>query len=427
MTSLHDKLLYEAMDLRLAAEEKERLWQKIVRAAGEAPPETEEYPMKTKSIKNTVRITLIAAVLTGLFTLAAAAAGLLGTKAIVIPEAETEDGAALVSITQPQAMPEEMEPAIREKVENASLAWEEWMTWRRTSPELPHEPAVFLPPEGSVGSAYVDTEDGGCTVYFMDEESHRKMLDELPPDGSEPDFAAYAFETRTATAEEVAQLEQFSNYVNSEYGDYDFNYDIHSALEAEKLEAIAAKYGLKLRHGSTLLWSRESTLEADAAFNAEYGTDFHTDVSDPRFLSNAELCQRIAEVACRGELFRETPRGFDKVYYFDEGSFCVSFYLDSAAGRRLNCYGYNSMYGTLSSGREVVTRIQEPERFRTRTHTAPDGTELTILQNGNEAFLYAYLSDSFFEEHISADTELTEAEVDAAADLLIYSSIGKLG
>ena len=425
MISLPDKLLYEAMDLSLAPEEKDRLWREILRAADETPPVKEEETMNTRNIHKIIRITLIAAVLTSLLSLGAYAAGFLGTKAIVIPETEQEDGSALVSVSQPQAVPDGMDAAIAAKVENARAAWSEWMDWHRNSPDLPHEPAVFLPPENAVSSSCVENEDGGCTIYYLDNEGFRKMMDETGEFQEEPDFAPYAFETRTATAEEVAQENAFHEYVRSEYGDYDFNYDIHTEAEAAKLEEIAAKYGLKLRHGSTLLWSKESTAEMDAEMNAQYGTDIHTDTSDPRFLTNAELCARIRDVVCHGELFSAVPRGFDKVYYFDEGSFCVSYFLDSIAGQRLNCYGYNSMYSTLSSGHEVVTRIREPERFQARTHTAPDGTELTILQSGNEAFLYAYLADSFFEEHITAEQDLTEAKVDAAADFLIYSNIGK--
>ena len=163
----------------------------------------------------------------------------------------------------------------------------------------------------------------------------------------------------------------------------------------------------------------------DAEFNAQHGTSLHTDTSDPRFLTDRELCDRISEVACKGGLFRENPWGFDKVYYFDEGTFCVSYIHELAEGQRVNCYSYNSMYETLSSGREVVSRITDPAQFLVRTHTAPDGTELTILQKDQEAFLYVYLPDSFFEMHIQGDRALTEADVDAVADNLNYGNIGK--
>ena len=43
----------------------------------------------------------------------------------------------------------------------------------------------------------------------------------------------------------------------------------------------------------------------------------------------------------------------------------------------------------------------------------------------NEAFLYVYLEDSFFEMHIESDRELSDSDVDAVADNLTYSNIGK--
>lgn len=94
-------------------------------------------------------------------------------------------------------------------------------------------------------------------------------------------------------------------------------------------------------------------------------------------------------------------------------------------GRRVNCYGYNSMYATLSSGREVVSQITEPEKFQTRTHRTPDGTTLTIMQKDNEAYLYVYLPESFFEMHMQSDSALSDADVDAVADNLNYGNIGK--
>ncbi len=415
--------MHDAMDLHLNDADKARLWQQILREAEEdAPPQKEVLNMKKHSLDKIVRIGLLAAVIASFLAVGAYAAGFLGSRAIVIEEPAVTDGSALVSISQPQAAPEELDE-VSQKIENAKTAWAEWRTWRETSPDLPHEPVVFLPPANNVSSTYVDNPDGGYTIYFHDNESFQKMMD-ATPEGSEPDYAAYAIETRTATPEEVAQENAFHAYVQSEYGGYDFNYDIHTEAEAEKLEEIAAKYGLNLRHGSTLLWCKESVEEMDEAMNAAYGTDIHTDTSDPRFLSKAELCERISSMGCHGDLFREAPRGFDKVYYFEEGSFCVSFYLDSG-GKRLDCYGYNSVYATLSSGREVLTRIQDPAKLQTRSHTAPDGTELTVLQGENEAFLYVYLNDSFFEEHITCESSLTDADVDLAADALIYSNIGK--
>ena len=117
------------------------------------------------------------------------------------------------------------------------------------------------------------------------------------------------------------EREEWLKLAGLSYGDYDFNYDIHTAEEAAKLEEIATNHGLRLRRASTLLWSKETVEENDAAFNAANGTNLHTDTSDARFLTNRELCDRVAEVACHGTFFKEIPHGFDKVYYFNEGTF----------------------------------------------------------------------------------------------------------
>ena len=378
---------------------------------------------KAHNTRRIIQLTLLAAVLVSLFTAGAYALGFLGSKAIVIPETPEESSKVLVSITQPQAVPDYMDSEVNEKVEHSRTAWNEWQTWRETSPDIPHYPEVFTPPEGSAVVNYEENEDGTCTIYFFDKEGLALIHD---GENGEADFsAATPIEVRFATADELAARKAWTEYVNLSYGDYDFNYDIHTEKEAEKLEEIAAKYGLRLRRGSTLLWSKETVEENDAEFNAKYGTNNHTDTSDPRFLSNQELCKRISDVACRGSLFREIPPGFDKVYYFDEGTFCVSYYQKLANGQRVRCYGYNSMYATLSSGREVVSQITDPDSFMTRTHTALDGTELTVMQKDNEAFLYVYLADSFFEMHIQGNGTLTEADVDAVADNLNYSNIGR--
>ena len=401
---------------------------------------TDTRSRNTNNTKKIVRITLLAAVLVSLLTAGAYAMGLLGMKAIVIPEEEAEPievsapvsqtqaapeepSSALVSITQPQSVPETLDSEINEKVENAKAAWEEWRTWRETNPDSPRNPEVFVFPAGAIVCRDEENEDGSVTLSYYDKDAwaliHRG-------ENAEPDYSAAApFEVRTATAEEKATHEAWMYYLNFNYGDYDFNYDIHNKQEAAKLEEIAAKYGLRLRRGQTLLWSRETVEELDAEWNTLHGTDLHTDTSDPRFLSNRELCDRISDVACHGALFREIPRGFDKVYYFDEGTFCVSYDQELSDGRRVRCYGYNSMYATLSSGREVVSQITDPESFRIRTHTVPDGTELTILQKDNEAFVYVYLPDSFFEMHLLGDGALSDADVDAIADNLNYGNIGR--
>ena len=132
---------------------------------------------KGKRSGKLIRITLLAAVLASLLTAGAYANGFLGSKAIIIPESESESGNTLVSITQPQAVPEEIDREVNENVENAKKAWSEWRSWRETSPDIPREPAVFAPPEGASASNYVENEDGSLTVYFFDEAGIAKIYE----------------------------------------------------------------------------------------------------------------------------------------------------------------------------------------------------------------------------------------------------------
>jgi len=414
---------------------------------------------KTRNTRKIVHLTLLAAVLISLLTVGAYASGFLGLKAILIPEATIEvseapasvvqpqaepeetgnetsvstpepqktaeeaDSNVLVSITQPQAVPEELDSDVKEKVENARAAWAEWQSWLETGAEIPHDPEVFSFPKSIAVRNEEENEDGTFTLSFYDKDAWAIIHQDV---NGAPDYsAAPPTGVRIATAEEMAAHKAWMEYQYNTYGDYDFNYNIHNEAEAAKLEVIAAKYGLRLRRGQTLLWSKETAEKMDAEWNAQHGTNLHTDTSDPRFLTDRELCDRISEVGCSGDLFREIPWGFDKAYYYDEGTFCVSYDQELSDGRRVKCYGYNSMYATLSSGKEVVSQISDPDQFRTRTYTAADGTELTIMQKDNEAFLYVYLPDSFFEMHIQGDGVLSEADVDAVADNLNYRNIGK--
>ena len=221
---------------------------------------------KSRNTRKIIHITLLAAVLISLLTAGAYAASFLGLKAIVIPEATIEvseipvpaaqsqavpedtageapgavpepqeadektERKTLVSITQPQEVPEELDNGIKAKVENARAAWAEWQTWRRTSPTIPHEPQVFVPPKGTTISNYEDNEDGTFTISFYGEDAFALIYDQ---ESGIPDFSAAApLEVRTATAEEMAEKESWMEYVNLSYGDYDFNYDIHNEAEA---------------------------------------------------------------------------------------------------------------------------------------------------------------------------------------------------
>ena len=349
----------------------------------------------TRTYKRIIAVAAAVAVFLALGVVAYAA-DLFGIRALLRPEKVEIKGVEFsgVSLTQPQEVPEELGNSLAEKVSNSEAAWAEWEAWRQAN--MPVLPAVFDRPEGSYGMDIYENPDGSYTIDFC---------------GLSP--APYAerpvVETRTATAEEY---EQFTEYSEAVYGDgiagYDFNYHVYSQTAADKLEEIAAKYELALRGEPHLAWSSDTA--------GRTGEGFYT---------NEELTEMTAKIGCEGNIFYETPAGFDKVYWYDDGTFCVSFYVTLDSGEQARCYGYNSMYSTLSSGEEVVNWETDLSAFTQRLHTTPDGTEVTILSNGADAYIYVYLENSFFAERVTCEAGLTDADLDAIADGLQYSLIGK--
>ncbi len=303
---------------------------------------------------------------------------------------DNPDG-ALVSITQPQDVPEEFDPAIAEKVKNSELAWAEWDTWRRE--HRLRFPEVFDYPEGSTACSITENPDGSMTIEFYG----NNALDEngqFKPEG--------LIETRSATAEEYAEYQRAYELINFGFGEYDSIYDVETQEMADKLEEIAAKYGLNLRNSATLL---------------------HQDSEgNPSGLSLEEMHAKTDEI-CGSGFFRSLPTGYDKIYYFDEGTFCVSFYTTEDYYAGPSCYFYNSPYSTLSSGREVVGQIDDVNSVSQRVHTAPDGTEVTVIRSDREVFAYAYLENSFATASIHNIDGLSDADVDRIIDMVDFSAI----
>ncbi len=356
---------------------------------------------KTGSGRRVYRTLLIAAIIASFMVTAAYAAGLLDFRALLLDETVEWDGQELsqISLTQPQAVPEETESAItqenalkdteglEEKLAASKAAWAEWQDYRYNGIALPE--AFSFVKEKSCGLIVTENDDGSVTVEIID--------------NGESEFM-------TVSAEEFEQFEAWGERQSGgTYGDYDFNYQVQSQEDADKLEEIAAKYGLKLRKGHQLMWSSETT-----------------GMSGAGFITNQQLAEKTAEIGCAGNIFYDTPVGFDKVYWYDEGTFCVSYYVDlPSSGERVTCYGYNSMYSTLSNGKEVINWERNLDSFAQRSHTAPDGTELSILSNGRDAYIYVYLENSFFAMHVHSEEGVTEEDMDYIADTLNYSLIGQ--
>lgn len=390
------------MDRKMISEALGGIDGKYIREALDAAPSGMAYApgketdnMNKRKITRPARILLIAAVLAMVLAMGvgAYAADIFGFRALIAEGRMSYDEPSekVVSLTQPQDSPEELGNAVSERLAASEAAWVEWSEYKTVSSFDLSEPEVFKnTPEGTSRMEVTASSDGSYTARYYDGDG--ELLKET-----------------AMSAEEYEAMRAYDDVVaRGGIEGYDFNYNVCSSEEAAKLEEIAAKYGLALRREMNLAWSSETT--------GQSGEDFYT---------NEELTELTAtEMGNSGNIFNEVPVGFDKVYWFDEGSFCVSYYVAlPSSGEQVTCYGYNSMYGTLSSGDEVITTVNE-ENFTSREYTAADGTVLTIMENGSEAFIYAFLENSFYAQHIGSG-DMTVEDVNCVADMINYSLIGK--
>lgn len=367
----------------------------ISEAAAFCPASIQESPERIVHMnkKRIITFALAAALILALGAVAYAA-DLFGLKALLITNgsllsAENANGGRL-SITQPQAVPEEMDSAIREKIDNSAAAWAEWKAWSEENGL--RWPESCKGPENTSAMSEEENEDGTYTLIFFD--------------GVDENGEAKEIGRRVVSAEDYAQMHAYIEATGIEdFPGYDPAYCIYTQEMADHLEEIAARYGLKVRHGRNLMLPnyREYT----------------------NFYSFEEITAKINEICAGGKsFFRTEPTGYDKFYYFDEGTFAISFYTgEDQSYTGTNCYLYNSPYGTLSSGYEIFDVVKDVNAFTVRSHTTPDGTELTVLQNGTEAFAYIYLDNSFVTLHILHVDGMSDAEIDAVLDMVDFSTI----
>ncbi len=352
--------------------------------------------------KRIITFALAAALILGLGT-AAYAAGLFGIRALFIKDSASADipDSGLLSLTQPQEVPEEMDAEIRRKIDNSTEAWAEWDTWRKSNGIF--QPDVFVWPDDCVCDGCEDNGDGTWTVIF-----YAPISASYDEDGNLLGYydGFREIERRTATQAEYEQNETYKQAVlyNAPLYGYDYNYQIYSQEMAEKLESIAASHGLKLRKARKVMYQN-------------YG-------AFTQYASREEITAKINEVcAGGGHLFRTEPAAYEKFYYFNEGTFAVNFFLTGdAENGGTSCYLYCSPYGTLSSGFEIYDEVKDVSEFSSRSHMTPDGTELTVLQKGEDLYAYVYLENAFVTLHIR-QPGLSDDEIDAALDMVDFSAI----
>ena len=219
--------------------------------------------MKSKRI---LTFALAAVLLLGLGAVAYAA-GWIGPRAIVLEGRSAytaqrqEDGSVSVTdnpaggwvtLSEPQETPEDLDPAIREKLEAKEAAWAEWETYLAQNDWSGRVPAAFVFPEGADASAVEENDDGSFTVVFYENGS--------------------VIERRSTTREEVDAYSAVMDAIMLYEGKYDFNYHCSSQEDEAKLEEIAAKYGLRLRSAGKILWSGDTCRTSEASTSSTTST-----------------------------------------------------------------------------------------------------------------------------------------------------------
>ncbi len=453
------------------AEAELRIWDNLMRSAGSDVAEKQIVCVKTRSRK-LWRTVLLAAALTGAMGATAFASGLFGREALVVAEPEItphklvvgedhkghlvdnpEEG-AIFSITQPQEVPEDLDPAIRQKIENNKAAWEEWETWLDEN-EL-RIPAVFDSPEGAMRSRLKENGDGSWTLVFSRPKKTQEELiawvneiEKVTQEDQERgirlyrEYEAYLedsdnwmeLERRSVSAREKEQYDLALDLENTSVDGFDHVYRVHTREQGDKLQEICHRYGLVLRGDQNTLFG---TLEdyysvhgrPDWMSDADYERLVRDDTTG---LKAEEQLAQLSENCCRGDLFWIAPPFVDHLYWYQEGSFAVNYTWLTAGGELAECYLYNSMYDTLSSGMELFQEIEDVSAYSSRAYITKDGTELTILESDHEnawghrdkSFLYVYLQDSFLVLQVDAAKGLTAEELNAIADSIHYSVVNK--
>lgn len=418
--------------IALSRETAEEIWERALESAKTLPSERRNRRGKNKG-KNLRRTLLIAAVIASLMTVTALASEFYGFGSLVMdereqPVAREQSDGSLETTTATvydigQTRPYEGPDWAMEWVDKAQEAFSQWRSYKEEKldayyrEKLPNLGSFLLEEQDADFSGF-DIEDNGDGTYTLT----KSYLEKDTEGGTGIDIygnpvPAYKNVPDPTTSVTVDQAEK--DAFDAEmmrmaklggYGDYHSIYGVADAQEAEKLEALAAEYGLILRSGQV--------------------TRFAGDDSDEGL--NRSLGQAVGS----GEIYRQAPK-FDHYSTFQSGSFQSSAYIPLDDGRRLSTYLCSTAYNEMVDGREVGGfTVREDEPMTTRSYTAADGTELTISQNSTQAIIYAYLDKSYITMTMEinnlrspgvqeTDLSLDEDTVNYAADFINYKNIGK--
>lgn len=419
--------------IALSRDTAEDIWQRAMEQAKAQPSERGSRRNKVGG-KNLRRTLLIAAVIASLMTVTALASEFYGFGSLVREEREqlmaqeqpdgSLDSSTVTVYDIGQTRPYEGPDWAMEWVDKAQEAFSEWRSYKEEKldayyrEKLPNlKDILTISDNGGPGYDGIDVQDNGDGTYTFTLWRYEEDPDNLAPDIFGNMVPAYkeVLDPATSVTVDQAEKEAFDEEMLrmatlGGYGDYHHIYGVADAEEAEKLEELAAEYGLSLRSGQVTKYA---------------GDD-----------SDQGLNQSLGQAVGSGDIYREAPE-FDHYSTFQSGSFQSAANITLSDGRRLSTYLCSTAYGEMVDGWELGGfTVREDEPMSTRSYTAADGTELTISQNSSQAIVYAYLDKSYITMTMEINSyrspgvpetnfSLDEAAVNYAADFINYKNIGK--
>ena len=337
---------------------------------------------------NRILIVAAVAVLVLALSVAAYAVGLFGLNGLLKKEsigntkiAKAEEG-ELVVVTPPQAgkvtmtQPQEGPEQYMARADNVRAAWAEWTAYRDTC----EEQMPWLQP----GETMITDNQGN--YYAKNKETGAERLLEIPD-------------------EEMREYYEAHEQAIKDLG-YDDRYGVASEEMAAKLEEIARNHGLRLRKGAVeLRWSNELVSVDD----------------DPRFLAPEEFPALMAEELGHSSVLAAAPVHVDKLYWYSTGTFAfnMSFSDDGPY-----VYGHFTCWDDMMTEMEFTKLIEDVSAVAERSHTAPDGTEFSVISSGEECIFYTYLERGFFTASFQT-RDMSDTEIDALIDTFICMNMGK--
>lgn len=419
--------------IALSRDTAEDIWQRAMEQAKAQPSERGSRRNKGGG-KKLRRTLLIAAVIASFMTVTALASEFYGFKSLVREEREqlmaqeqpdgSLDSSTVTVYDIGQTRPYEGPDWAMEWVDKAQEAFSEWRSYKEEKldayyrEKLPNlKDILTISDNGGPGYDGIDVADNGDGTYTFTLWRYEEDPDNLAPDifGNMAPAYKEVLDPATSVTVDQAEKEAFDEEMLrmatlGGYGDYHHIYGVADAEGAEKLEELAAEYGLSLRSGQVTKYAGDDSDEG--------------------------LNQSLGQAVGSGDIYREAPE-FDHYSTFQSGSFQSAANITLSDGRKLSTYLCSTAYGEMVDGWELGGfTVREDEPMSTRSYTAADGTELTISQNSSQAIVYAYLDKSYITMTMEINSyrspgvpetnfSLDEAAVNYAADFINYKNIGK--